>query len=308
MSLRGVRSPVFSSISVSGARIPADFRSNNFGINSTVNLFDGFANINNLKQTKIGVEIQDAAIAKMKKLGFKMVGLNEKESEFLLRVIKALPDSLLSKVKGIKFVKKGVHPTKPEIAGEYDEDEHKIELYKRAFQQTLIRHGSSIDPQHPAMLTIVHEIGHAVDVRELRPKNQKINELNSQRNKLIDQYNGFMISPADKTKVGKQVDALAEQIKRIKKELKKLKSPSGKRHVNDGPLGTKRITERKNKTDFRKASSKESKVRITDYAKTDWSEAFAESFSIYTTSPETLKLLRPKLYTMLNKKYRLYKD
>lgn len=55
-----------SSISVSGARIPADFRSNNFGINSTVNLFDGFANINNLKQTKIGVEIQDAAIAKMK--------------------------------------------------------------------------------------------------------------------------------------------------------------------------------------------------------------------------------------------------
>jgi outer membrane protein len=55
-----------SSISVSGARIPADFRSNNFGINSTVNLFDGFANIENLKQSKIGVQIQDAAIAKMK--------------------------------------------------------------------------------------------------------------------------------------------------------------------------------------------------------------------------------------------------
>jgi outer membrane protein len=55
-----------SSISVSGARIPADFRSNNLGINSTVNLFDGFANIENLKQSKIGVQIQDAAIAKMK--------------------------------------------------------------------------------------------------------------------------------------------------------------------------------------------------------------------------------------------------
>ncbi len=55
-----------SSIGVSGARIPADFRSNNFGVNSTVNLFDGFANIENLKQSKIGVQIQDAAIAKMK--------------------------------------------------------------------------------------------------------------------------------------------------------------------------------------------------------------------------------------------------
>lgn len=55
-----------SSIGVSGARIPADFRSNNFSINSSINLFDGFANIHTLKQSKIGVEVQDAAIAKMK--------------------------------------------------------------------------------------------------------------------------------------------------------------------------------------------------------------------------------------------------
>jgi len=55
-----------SSIGVSGSRIPADFRSNNFGINSSINLFDGFANVQTLKQSKIGVEAQDAAIAKMK--------------------------------------------------------------------------------------------------------------------------------------------------------------------------------------------------------------------------------------------------
>ena len=55
-----------SSIGVSGSRIPADFRSNNFSINSSVNLFDGFANIHTLKQAQIGVEAQDAAILKMK--------------------------------------------------------------------------------------------------------------------------------------------------------------------------------------------------------------------------------------------------
>ncbi len=55
-----------SSIGVSGARIPADFRSNNFSINSSVNLFDGFANVHTLKQAKIGLDIEDAAIAKMK--------------------------------------------------------------------------------------------------------------------------------------------------------------------------------------------------------------------------------------------------
>lgn len=55
-----------SSISASGARASADFQSNNFGINSSVNLFNGFANLYTLKQSKIGVEAQEAALAKMK--------------------------------------------------------------------------------------------------------------------------------------------------------------------------------------------------------------------------------------------------
>jgi len=55
-----------SSIGVSGARIPSDYRSNNFGINSSINLFDGFANIHSLSQAKIGVEANEAAILKMK--------------------------------------------------------------------------------------------------------------------------------------------------------------------------------------------------------------------------------------------------
>jgi outer membrane protein len=55
-----------SSIDVSGGRFSADFRSNSFGLNSSVTLFDGFANIHTLNQAKIGVEAQDAALAKMK--------------------------------------------------------------------------------------------------------------------------------------------------------------------------------------------------------------------------------------------------
>ena len=55
-----------SSIGVSGARIPADFRSNSFGLNSTINLFDGFANVHTLSQAKIGIAANDAAILKMK--------------------------------------------------------------------------------------------------------------------------------------------------------------------------------------------------------------------------------------------------
>jgi len=55
-----------SSIAVDGSRASADFQSNNFMLNSSVNLFNGFANIHTLKQSKIGVEAQEAALAKMK--------------------------------------------------------------------------------------------------------------------------------------------------------------------------------------------------------------------------------------------------
>jgi outer membrane protein len=55
-----------SSITSSGTRASADFSSNNFGINSSVILFNGFSNLYTLQQTKIGVEAKDAALEKMK--------------------------------------------------------------------------------------------------------------------------------------------------------------------------------------------------------------------------------------------------
>ena len=55
-----------SSISANGSRASADFQSNNFSLNSSVNLFNGFANLHTLKQSKIGVAAQEAALSKMK--------------------------------------------------------------------------------------------------------------------------------------------------------------------------------------------------------------------------------------------------
>ena len=55
-----------SSIDISGGRSSANYRSNNIGINSSITLFNGFATIHTLKQAEIGVQVQDAALAKMK--------------------------------------------------------------------------------------------------------------------------------------------------------------------------------------------------------------------------------------------------
>lgn len=54
-----------SAIDVTGSRVAADFRSNSFGLNSSVVLFDGFANIYTLNQAKINYETQNANLQKM---------------------------------------------------------------------------------------------------------------------------------------------------------------------------------------------------------------------------------------------------
>ena len=55
-----------STIGVSGARISNNISANNFGVNSSLTLFNGFSNLHSLKQAQIGVEVQDAALQKMR--------------------------------------------------------------------------------------------------------------------------------------------------------------------------------------------------------------------------------------------------
>ena len=55
-----------SSIDATGSRVSADFSSNNYSLNASVVLFDGFANINTLSQSKINLEVQNANVEKMK--------------------------------------------------------------------------------------------------------------------------------------------------------------------------------------------------------------------------------------------------
>ncbi len=55
-----------SSIDVTGLRIASNFRSNNYGVNSSVTFFNGFSNVHTLKQAQINTQAQDEALQKMK--------------------------------------------------------------------------------------------------------------------------------------------------------------------------------------------------------------------------------------------------
>ena len=53
----------------------------------------------------------------------------------------------------------------------------------------------------------------------------------------------------------------------------------------------------------RAALEKDGKVRPTDYAGTNWEEAFAESYALYATEPDTLRRLRPAVHAYFVKRY-----
>ena len=42
---------------------------------------------------------------------------------------------------------------------------------------------------------------------------------------------------------------------------------------------------------------------ITSYSDTDYEELFAEAFALYISAPETLRQLRPNIYTYFNTRY-----
>jgi hypothetical protein len=52
---------------------------------------------------------------------------------------------------------------------------------------------------------------------------------------------------------------------------------------------------------FREAAVKDGGKAVSAYGDTDWQEAYAEAYSLYLTSPETLKALRPNVYDHLDK-------
>ena len=236
------------------------------------------------------------------KVSNKIVG-SQKEHDLLLHSILRMPDHLLAKIKGVEFTRDSAHANDPKAGGIYDEDNHRIVLYDKAFGVNLTRTGSVKTPTEFAIWAIVHEMGHAIDKHELRKKELAYFEIQKKFNALIPKFN------AAKGKLRRQLDKqlakLNRQLKKAKKEYLALRSESGEyTRVIKGSFSRKFST--RNKTPFRKTTIRESKVRITEYANKNWQETFAESFSAYINDPETLKLLRPKLYQYLNKKYKKY--
>jgi len=152
---------------------------------------------------------------------------------------------------------------------------------------------------------IVHEIGHAIDLAALRKAGAEKDKADKavadlpKRFPDPDNAEGYRYdNPEQKA----EIDKIIKAQKDAEAELLKARSVSGTKAVKkpDGTF-TEEIGTAAKGNDFREAATKDGGKAVTRYGEQDWQEAYAEAYSLYITSPDTLKSLRPNVHAYFQK-------
>jgi len=114
-------------------------------------------------------------------------GWSDEEFEALLEAIAQIPDGMLTPVDGLTFDRDTAHPTDPRVGGVYNPETHTITMYDQAFSASLTRFGTpgAGGVSTNAVRNVVHEIGHAIDLRPLR---QAWSTLEQAQNELLERF------------------------------------------------------------------------------------------------------------------------
>ena len=247
------------------------------------------------KLDKSGMKKQEA---RFQKFGFRFgtdFGSEDAKNQ-LFTALARVPDSILERIRGVKFSRKMAATGKGGEAGHYDPETHTIEMFGNSMQDFTSSVDSAGSSGFAAALT--HEISHAVDFEAFTAARLKqeaaANELKDFEKSLrtVDLTGGL---PDDRQKAAKdraehdQRKKLQDQLNKATAELAKV-SPGGSAYTT---------SQRSQGSGFQQAQGN----AISKYGKTNKIENFAESLSIFILDPDQLKILRPKLFEYFTKNF-----
>lgn len=217
---------------------------------------------------------------------FNLSGNWSDEHYALLRqALALLPPRALADAAGVTFSQTGQSGSGGE-AGEYDSEHDTINIHSNAFPSSSMRVGQHSRGVH----NILHEIGHALDLRVLE---QAWNTFNA-----------------------------AGQSAAARETFLEQRSPSGSRYVPDDSGDYNVEQDMADDSGAFRQAAKQDQVSldtsgrltvegttatlqggITSYSDTDYEELFAEAFALYVSAPDTLRHLRPNIYEYFNTRY-----
>jgi len=273
----------------------------------------GSIGIEGLPESQSRLQLQ-----RFQRFGFKRGdGWESSQFEALLTAIAQVPDRILAPVSGLTFNRAPADPDNPDTGGKYNPQTHTIIMYNRCFDVSLTRYGTpgAAPGIHTAAVrNIVHEIGHAIDLLPLRRAWQALEQAQDVLHTAFREF--------EKPRGSKQYsfpnteqarwNRLHGQLVRAQLARSRARSASGARwRLRAGAWEVAEFPRGARNTDFRRAAFRDgarppSRRRVgagfpTSYPNIEtsdewWQEYFAESFSLYITSPTVLQQLRPRVY------------
>ena len=212
---------------------------------------------------------------------------NDADFTILREALALLPDAARTGAAGLTF-RRTSSPVNSE-AGRYVATTETIELNNLAFPATS---NLRVGERSPAVRTVLHEIGHALDLRALEVAWRAFNAAGQSagarrtflaaRSRSGSRYGAA--GDGDYEQQQSAADAGPEFRQAVARDGVR-RDTSGSRTSSDaGDVATL-------------------SGGITRYSETDYQELFAEAFSLYITEPETLRLLRPATFAYFRATY-----
>jgi len=244
----------------------------------------------------------DPVADKIKAASITYGGYGKAEEQALRGAISVVPAAHLAAVSGLRFARQAKNAADPKVAGKYfpaaDPKQgvaaaHTIVMYDNAFAASDVTFVEGGTATSYASRLIVHEIGHAVDLRALALAAEDVET----KRLAVNAAAGTFTSAAER----KRYDDADKAHKAAKATLKTSRSRSGTRTVDKAGVLTDEISPTTVRgVGFREAVKKDGKD-VSKYGEDDWQESYAEAYSLFVTSPSSLLTLRPATHDYLSK-------
>lgn len=248
--------------------------------------------------------------ARFSRFGFRRAGFAEEEFEQVLIGLSEIPDGVLSSLGNLRFERAGAPDARhPDAAAEYDQATHTIRVFNRAFQGGMTRLGRAGHVLTFAAHAVVHEVGHALDLHALRTTAAATDA--AQQALLAEFGTGgtnFRI-PGRGAPDQARFNQLNRAVTQARGAESAARSRSGARWAGRTAVVTDALAARARQPAFRQAALQDGgpagRRMPTDYPNPEsvWQEYFADSFSLFQTSPELLQRIRPNVFRFMQQEF-----
>lgn len=271
------------------------------------------------RQGSIGTEglndnQREGMIARFRRLGFQHSFSDEAEFDQVLIGLSEVPEAQLRQLGSLRFERRAVDtgPNGSEAAGHYDPNSHTLRLFDKAYTAGVLRLGRSSRPLTYAANAVVHEVGHALD--HIAGRTTTAAAETADATARVEEEAAWQALFAEFGSGGRRYTRPhrnSPQRARYNQLRAAVRNAESAARVTRSTLQTAQaasLTYSGNST-FRRAAIQDGgpagRQFPTDYPNPSnfWVEYFAESFALFSTSPDLLRRIRPNVFAFMNQEF-----